>query len=334
LRRRRGWAQQQVADRAGVGRTAVVRWENGERLPSSEQMQALCFLLGAREEEFVALTAGRFSEPVPDPALQWDEKAAVLLWRRDQFSRGGISTPGELFYLSLEHHAWLLAAQHEQAKPVLAQILAFHAQELGNHKHWSEAGAIARRALALVPRQEQEPEWVLRAALMHAAAAVFAGHRIAPDRGISELGGWLPHSTTPAFSAWILSDLAQYTALAGQAQRGVEIAARALTVGAEGHNVADRALRLRDYGRLLMEAGRLEEALDHLPCTRAEDGDVFGHEALARAEIHARLGNVSASQDWLQRAYTALPHLNAEHLRPQLDALAHQVFGADHFLSA
>jgi tetratricopeptide (TPR) repeat protein len=175
---------------------------------------------------------------------------------------------------------------------------------------------------------------VLRAALMQAAAAVFAGHRIAPERGVRELRGWLPHSTSPVFSAWMLSDMAQYTALAGQAQRGIEIAAQALVLAEQSHNEGDRALRLRDYARLLWEAGRLEEALDHLPCTRPENGDVFAHEALVRAEIHQRLGHLPESQKWLRRAYAVLPNAHAEHLRPQFDALAHRLFGADYFLRA
>lgn len=321
LRLRRGWSQQEVAERAGAGRTAVVRWENGDRLPSAEQMQTLCFVLGASEEEWFALTTGRFSEPT-DGASHWEERAAALLQRRERFSNGDIQTPGDLFYLNLQHEAWKLATEHEEATSVLAEILAYYAQELVNYQRWSEADTIALRALSLAPRQKHEPEYALRAALAHAAASVFAGHRVVPERGIHELQGVLPHSNSPVFTAWILSDTAKYTTLAGQAERGIALAAQALDVAEQSESHSDRLRRLIDYSLALMEAGRLDEALERLPGVLPDVGDVFVHEALARADAYGRLGSFSAAQDWLLRGYAAVPGANAEHLRPQLDALA------------
>jgi transcriptional regulator with XRE-family HTH domain len=52
MRLRRGRTQEQVAAQVGVVRNAVARWERGDRLPSTEQIQALCFALQARESEW------------------------------------------------------------------------------------------------------------------------------------------------------------------------------------------------------------------------------------------------------------------------------------------
>src|SRR5438067_2521649 len=78
MRLRQGWTQEQVAARVGVVRTTAAHWERGERLPSAEQTQALCYALGAHEEELLALTTGRFAgTPGPEPAT-WEEEEARL----------------------------------------------------------------------------------------------------------------------------------------------------------------------------------------------------------------------------------------------------------------
>lgn len=78
MRLRKGWTQQQTAAQVGVVRTAVAHWERGERLPSTEQIQALCDALEAREEELIVLTTGAFmATRAQEPATR-EEKAADL----------------------------------------------------------------------------------------------------------------------------------------------------------------------------------------------------------------------------------------------------------------
>ncbi|HLV79400.1 MAG TPA: helix-turn-helix transcriptional regulator [Chthonomonadaceae bacterium] len=76
LRLRQGCTQAEAAARVGVNDSSVARWERGERLPSTEQMQALCYALGAREEELVALTRGEFARSLPEEPTTWEEKQA------------------------------------------------------------------------------------------------------------------------------------------------------------------------------------------------------------------------------------------------------------------
>ena len=49
LRQERGWSQQALADRLGVNRTTVVRWEAGEVKAISALMSLLESTLGAKE---------------------------------------------------------------------------------------------------------------------------------------------------------------------------------------------------------------------------------------------------------------------------------------------
>ncbi len=324
MRLRGGWTQGEVADRVGVGRTAVVRWENGERIPRSSEIQTLCYVLQAREAELIFLTASAFSESGSTGSnrrLPWDEHAAALRQQRDQFIRGEITLPGDLFYLTQQHKAWLLATEHEAAKPLLAETLAHYSHELSNHRRWSESGAVARRALALVPRQKEEPEYVLRAALMHAEASVYGGHQVTPDNGIHALQSYLTRSTIPVFSAWILANLGKYHSLAGHADQGVKIVSKGLSVMDFGADGGDRFMRQLDYSGSLMRAGRFEEALDHLPSTTPEGQDLYAHEAIARAEIYGRMGQPLEARDWQLRAYAVLKTPNDGHLRRQIDAL-------------
>lgn len=78
MRLRKGWTQEQTAARVGVVRTAVAHWERSERLPSTEQIQALCYALGAQEEELIALTTGAFTATPAEEPTTWEEKEADL----------------------------------------------------------------------------------------------------------------------------------------------------------------------------------------------------------------------------------------------------------------
>ncbi len=326
MRLRGGWTQGEVAYRVGVSRTAVVRWENGDRLPRAEEIQTLCYVLEAREEELVFLTTGAFTEAPSGGKVSWDEQADALRQQQVQFVEGQILLPGDLFYLTQQHKAWLLATQHEAAKPLLAETLAHYASELGIFRRWGESGAAASRALALVPRQAEEPDYVLRAALMHAEASVYGGRQVTPDLGIAELESFLTRSTFPVFSAWMLTKLGKYHSLAGHTDQGIEIVNEGLRVmesanGVDDSGDVDRFMRQLDYSGSLMRAGRLEEALDRLPSTTPEGKDLYAHEAIARAEIYGRLGQPLEARDWQLRAYAVLKTFNDRHLRREIGAL-------------
>jgi transcriptional regulator with XRE-family HTH domain len=326
MRQRKGWTQEQVAAKVGVVRNAVARWESGERLPSGEQIQALCFALGAREEEFVVLTRGRFADVAEEEqSSAWDEQAERLDRRLNwhhliRSEEDGGQT--ELEYLILAHRAWLLATRDERARPLLARIYAYHAEAMRNQERWSEVAPLARRALSLVPRQERELDSSLRAGIMLAVAAVHDGNRLAPARGLHLLAPFLERSAIPAYTGWILSELAEYMALDGRAEEARQRAEQACQVAQQCENEMEFHVRQVDRSRVLLEAGDPQEALNVMPEFRWTNSYASVRRSLVLAEAHQRLGRLAEGHDWLQNACAAIETHGHDRLRPKADELA------------
>ena len=327
MRLRQGWTQAQVAGGVGVDRTTIAHWEQGERLPSSEQLQTLCYALQAREPEVVALTTGQFAEPSSSPARTWDEAEQELTARLDSIGQQGGPGLEDLNYLTLRREAWEWAARTDAACLLLARVYAIHATFCRNARRWPEAGALAQQALTLVPRQEQEPGVFLRALVLQASAQVYGGSRLAPERGLRTLLSWAERAQIPEFAAWILSDMATYAALGGQTEASLKLAEQACGVAERCDNPVEAHLRRFDYGQMLAEAGRAEAALRVLPLPEAahspSDRVRF---MLAWASTYSRLGSHSEANHWLRQAsgLIATREIPSD-LRAQADALAAQL---------
>jgi transcriptional regulator with XRE-family HTH domain len=330
MRLRNGWTQEQVARRVGVVRNAVARWERGDRLPSTEQIQALCYALSAREEELVALTCGRFVAPPKEESAAWDEQAESLhrrlVWHHQfQFRPEEEGGQSDLEYLILEQRAWRLATREERAKPILARIYAYHAEALRNQERWSEVTPLARRALELMPRQERETDSALRAAIMVAVTAVNGGSRLAPARGVRLLTPFLARCSDTAFTGWILSDLAEYMALDGRADEARRLARQACEVAELSENVVEVHMRQLDHARVLLEAGDPQGALDAMPALAPTTSYGYVRRLLVQAEAHQQLGHLSESHDWLQRARSLIDAHGHMRLRSKADELAQKL---------
>ena len=70
LRRRAGLSQDQLAERLGVSRQAVSRWENGSAVPGLEKLQAMCRCFQVSMDQ---LTGAEEIPPLP-PVLPPEEK--------------------------------------------------------------------------------------------------------------------------------------------------------------------------------------------------------------------------------------------------------------------
>lgn len=316
MRLRGCWTQEQIAVRVGVRQHTIARWELGERLPSSEEMQALCFALDAHEEELIALTVARFAEPSEPVTLD----AEAILLRVNELMFAPEPVPADLGFLSLERAVWLQAAQNERMRPILANIHAYHAHYLGNYKRWQEAETQARHALKLTPREEHEPEWALRAALKLAAATVYGGHRPAPERGIALLTRWLPHCQSPNFKAWMLSDISLYTGLAGQTERGVLLAQQAVEIPD-----VEWQMRRLDLSRALIADGKANAALDNLPPLEDKSYGIRAYASLMEAEAYFLLGSQGRAEERLQRAYSLIRMHGISIHREQANRLAQRM---------
>jgi hypothetical protein len=117
-----------------------------------------------------------------------------------------------------------------------------------NVERWSEIEPFAMRALALAPKEEATPDFLLRAALMRAASAVYAGERLTPRRGLLLLKPWFGRSTFPEFTGWILSDMAKYAFLNGQMTLALELAQQAVREAGRSSDPTEAYLRRMDYG--------------------------------------------------------------------------------------
>lgn len=313
LRQRGGWTQAQIAARMGVTQSAVTRWERGERTPTGEQIQALCFALDATEEEVVALTVGRYTDEqsqLPSEPEQVDACIFSLLI-------GRIWNVMELRFLTLERTLWQRAVQDAHARPHLATAYAVHAQYLSNHRRWDASCAMAQQALALSTGADRNRDAVARATLMVAAAEAHHGGSRAPHRAARRLEGWLADAPSPLYTAWAQSDMARYLAQAGEWEGALRLCRLATR-----HQNEDHDLRLIDEARLLMQMGMPADALDRLPVLSEGVKDNFVKEALTRCEALLQLGATSEAHDWLRRARSVLQTGRWDHLSPEADQLA------------
>jgi transcriptional regulator with XRE-family HTH domain len=325
LRLRRGWSQMQLAGHLGVHDSSIARWERGERLPSTEQIQALCYALEAHEEELIALTTERFTEASTEETKTWEEKSEELRAQLFQLRVAGAGGLEELRYLSMERVAWEWAQREEQAKTILADIYVTHAQFYRNEERWGEIAAWAQRSLSSFSQPQPESNIFLRGVLMRAAAAVYAGSRPAPERGLALLKPWAEHSTLPAYTAWMLSDMAKYAAMEGRLEAALPLAEEALQWAQQCVNPVEAYLRRYDYGRLLAAAGRVREALDILPDLAKGSPSIRATSMLTLAEVHLKAESVAEAQNWLQQAQALIEEHGLEVLRPKLDALMRRV---------
>ena len=331
MRQRKALMQEEVAARLGVRQGTVARWERGERTPSTEQIQALCYILNAREEELVALTRGRFSEMSPEGADASDSgKEERLVEHLNELLNPTLVNEDakgltDLVFLTIERKAWLLATQRESARPLFARVLTYHAEALRNAERWADVGPLANRALFLISHRADAGEFVLRAGIMSAAALAFAGNRPAPHQGLHALQRWLALSTHPVYTAWMQSDMAKYAALMGQTTVSLTLAEQARQTAQTTDAPLEIYLRRMDYARLLLAAGQSDAALRELPAPFLASDAQYAQDLLIHAEAHLLSGNLREAQDWLQRSVTRIQTYHLDSLQAKAEALAERM---------
>lgn len=67
LRREKGMTQAELAERLGISRQAVSRWETGEALPSTENLVDLRRIYGVSLDSILGLDAGQDADTQPQP---------------------------------------------------------------------------------------------------------------------------------------------------------------------------------------------------------------------------------------------------------------------------
>lgn len=76
LRTQRGWRQEDLAARLGVGRQAVGNYETGERGIDAETICRLCDIFGCTADYLLCRSE------TPTPELTPEEESLLMAWRR------------------------------------------------------------------------------------------------------------------------------------------------------------------------------------------------------------------------------------------------------------
>src|SRR5207244_7949813 len=107
----------------------------------------------------------------------------------------------------------------------------------------------------------------------------------------------LETTSLPDWRGWLLSDAAKYLAQAGELESAISLARQACHDVVEWPNPDELRLRRRDLARLLVRAGRAEEALPLLANQSWPENPLqAAHEALASSEALLALGESGAAR--------------------------------------
>ena len=326
LRTRQNWSQGEAAQRIGVAVRTLRRWEKSEVWPSPAQMQTLCYALRAHTEEMVALTSGPLS-PTPESEAATLEEIEVcgerLYYVNSPWCPAALK---ELHYLALGAQCWPLVVKSGKGQQVLAKIYSYHANYLCCARRFAESEVYANRALDLLSQQALLTHSQLMAAITVASATVHRGARSSPQRGIQMLQSWLGLVEWPEYEAWMLSDMAAYTALVGDVESGLRLVRRAREVASRSDNPHELYNRERDEARLLLQAGKPRQALALIQRERPQP--FLDHPArfsLLEAEAYLDLQEPSLAHDRLQHAQRLIEAKALVHLQPQAQLLARRV---------
>ena len=312
MRLRRDMTQEDVADRMGVRRHSLSRWEIGERFPSRQHLEELLTLLGALPEERQAMTSGVLS---PSGLTAETERSFdALLTHLHQVAWLNTNEQTEalkdLEYLRLERAFAELVPSDVKAKRSLIDTYSFHANWLVNNHRYKEAARYADRVLEAAHGNALPSLHWQRSILMSAQCAVHSNSsgQMRPERGIELLQDWLPLVEMPPYKAWILADMANYMAQAGRIPAALDTIAQSCRVAQRSENPLELRLRRLDRAAILLRTGLPQDAclaLDLLPSDTAYYGFQPAHRArewLLLAEALMVVGERSEAGQWLSRA--------------------------------
>jgi transcriptional regulator with XRE-family HTH domain len=315
LRHRKGWSPERLASVLKVSRVSVVRWEHGERIPSNEQIQAICYALSAREDELIAMTCGRLRTSRPTGPATIEDIELTLRGLKFGLYRG----MEELVLWTLERQAWELLAHIPTVLPLLAEVYLLNGHHNSVHRRWSEIPAFTDKASALMGDLPEYPHLRIRVEILRATAAVYEMTTPYTRRGLYILSSVLELAKEqPEYHAWVLSDMANYLEMEGQIGSALELSVKAVSVAEMAENPIEFHLRRMDYGDQLIRAGRSADALRVLPTA-----ELIGPEALlVQAEAEYHVGNLSEAANLLQQAIELIERKKLPHLRSRANALA------------
>lgn len=310
MRLRGGRTQTEAARAIGVSQGMLAKWERSEDWPSNERLHALCYALGAQEEELAALLCGRFLPEASDaPPLDWEEVNRLSI--EILHPPPGLAPLRDLRFLSLEARLWQRSSVQPSARDFLTRTYALHARFLSESDRLSEAHPYAERTLSLVRAgtpalvELQDFTW-MDAVLSSAHVIGRGGPRPDPTRAARLLRDWLPDTPPAEYRAWMLSDMALFMAQAGDLETALSLSTAACRQAAHCDWGGEVWFRECDHARVLLAAGRPRTALSYVSAQIGGFGIISAKVSalLIVAEALLALGKASEAQDCLQAAAT------------------------------
>jgi transcriptional regulator with XRE-family HTH domain len=323
LRLRRGWTQGQAAAAVQVSQPTLARWERGDAWPGQEILLKLCFCLGARQAEITALTPGPYS--LSGNGLRGEEKVTVesleasLSGLEAQLKDPEYYPLGDMFYLNLEAQAITLARKTLQAQILLARIMMEHAGYLGQRCQPAEAGRVAEKAVALLPRQGEQWNALRVSGDMYRAVWKY------PIREHSRiLSHWLGRALDTRHRSWVMGQIASSIMEQGDGETALEIKREIMALAKRAGDAASYQRQLNSYAETLVQVGRGAEATDMIVTDMLSlPGRVRMKLAITEANLAA--GNRSKAHDSLQEVCEDNARLDIDYYDPQINSLAKRI---------
>jgi transcriptional regulator with XRE-family HTH domain len=326
LRMRQELSLEEVAAKMQITVRTLRRWEKAEVWPTVEQLHNLCYALGAREEEIIALTVGRFAqsgggrENVPIESLQ--QRFEDLYTSRFALMQSQLM---ELSLLTLEAQLWPLAARSVAGRRLLAQVYTEHAHVLSDQQRHTEMGQQADRALDIAPEKSTREAFWLKARIYSAGATTVQGSASGNRRGIERFRQLLPFARTPELESWILAWLGGLLVHEGAKENGLFLFDQAYQVAEHDESPILRRLWTYDKAQVLLSIQRPAEALQFITVEPDDNPYFRTNQLLTQAEAYLAIDHASEAHDCLDQVYTNIEAHNLLNFRSPANELAQRL---------
>ena len=257
-------SQHEFADRLGVTQATVSRWEAGKGTMPPATVRNACLRLGMPAETLSELFASD-GDPLPPggDAESVDRMESLV---SSMFFDGPITmtrSQGLVTFLRLQSRLPALAAADSVYVPVLARFLARQALQRSEQGRWSEAEACVERALRLGLKEAFRAGQALPFIVRGRARRREGELGTAMDVLEEALRGPVP----PEVRSWMVGELSELQALAGEFGRGARLAHEAVARECDEGSVW---FRRKSLARVLVSGRRYAEALRVFPPTRTD----------------------------------------------------------------
>ena len=269
LRMRKGWTQSEAAERSGVPRVTLTKWENLVSWPSPERLHTLCYCYDASEEELLALTAPWTNEGEQETDLHGLIRQVEALDFREYTADG-------LQQLRLAGQLGKFPADAEIVA-LLTRVYTAYINYLINRLQFKESRIYLKR-LAELPLAS-DPNILARRVITETFAInceTFLDNNPNPvligRRSFAHLKPYLPHlgAFSPLLQAQILGELSTAMRLQRRYDEALKLNQYAIQ-RAQSLVEREQAQRLNERLKILQAAGRHTEVLAAFPAVPPEN---------------------------------------------------------------